>query len=464
MYAKCDAIERIELWDTLYALASDMISPWIVSGDFNVIWDEEEKFGGLPVDLNALDDFRHWLEITHLSKIGYDHNHLLIKCDPDVIPVNKQFKFLNFWIDHATFQDVVKENWQLDFSANLFIIFNHKLKKLKKALLAWSKATYGDIFQKIASLEEVVMFKDGDRNNRFFHVQVNGRRRRLQLKKIQNAEGNWIEGNAQMAEEAVRFFTAKFRKDIVPTAFGIIDHVPNMVTMEHNQDLVRQPTKEEAKHAVFGLNGESAGGPDGFSGKFFHYCWEIIGDDVYAMVFSRVIHERVVNLLPTLISNEHARFVKGRSIVENVLLTQQIITDIRLRTRAGLNVVIKLDMTKAYDRLSWLFMTKMLRKMGFYERFIGIVYGIVANNWYSVLINGQPYGFFKSTRGIKQSYPLSPTLFILAAEALSRGLNSLHLNLYLCGFGLPKWSPRINHLAYADNTIIFQPQMQLHYN
>lgn len=92
--------------------------------------------------------------------------------------------------------------------------------------------------------------------------------------------------------------------------------------------------------------------------------------------------------------------------------------------------------------------------MSFGERFIGLVYGIVSNNWYFVLLNGQHHGFFKSTRGVKQGDPISPT-FILAAEALSRGLNSLHSNLYFCGFSLPKWIPKINHPAYADDTIIF---------
>nr|XP_016435260.1 PREDICTED: uncharacterized protein LOC107761549 [Nicotiana tabacum] len=112
-------------------------------------------------------------------------------------------------------------------------------------------------------------------------------------------------------------------------------------------------------------------------------------------------------------------------------------------------------MTKSYDRLSWLFFTKVQRKIEFGERFIGLVFGIVSNNWYSALINGQPYGFIKSSRGVKQGDPLSPRLFILAAEALSRGLNALHLNLYFGGYGMPKWSPKINHLAYADDTIIF---------
>ncbi|XP_019233747.1 PREDICTED: uncharacterized protein LOC109214296 [Nicotiana attenuata] len=154
-----------------------------------------------------------------------------------------------------------------------------------------------------------------------------------------------------------------------------------------------------------------------------------------------VIHERIATLLPSLISDEHDGFVKGRSIVENILLTQEIITQIRLRTKVVPNVVIKLDMKKSYDRLSWLFMTKVSRKMGFSERFIGIVFGIFSYNCYSVLMNGQPYGFFKSTRGVKQ--------------ALSRGLNALHQNLYFCGFGVPKWSPKINHIAYANDTIIF---------
>lgn len=72
-------------------------------------------------------------------------------------------------------------------------------------------------------------------------------------------------------------------------------------------------------------------------------------------VFSRVIHKRLVGLLPNLISDKKVGFVKRKSIVKNVLLTQEIITDIRLRIMAGPNVVFKLDMTKTYDRLSWYF-------------------------------------------------------------------------------------------------------------
>ncbi|XP_075098940.1 uncharacterized protein LOC142175837 [Nicotiana tabacum] len=63
--------------------------------------------------------------------------------------------------------------------------------------------------------------------------------------------------------------------------------------------------------------------------------------------------------------------------------------------------------------------------------------------------------FFKSTRGVKQGDPLSPTLFILSAKALSSRLNALHQNLYFCLVWTAKMDPKINNLSYADDTIIF---------
>nr|XP_009616442.1 uncharacterized protein LOC104108979 [Nicotiana tomentosiformis] len=157
VYAKCDAIERIKLWDSLYAMARDMTVPCLVSGDFNVIWDEEETFGGLPVSLDEVDDFRHCINTCNLTDLGFKGSIYTWWNGRAEEDLKKSFRFLNFWVKHDSFKDVVCENWHADFTANPFIIFNYKLKKLKKALPTWSKATYGDIFQKIASLEKVVM-------------------------------------------------------------------------------------------------------------------------------------------------------------------------------------------------------------------------------------------------------------------------------------------------------------------
>ncbi|XP_055804681.1 uncharacterized protein LOC129873581 [Solanum dulcamara] len=64
-------------------------------------------------------------------------------------------------------------------------------------------------------------------------------------------------------------------------------------------------------------------------------------------------------------------------------------------------------------------------------------------------------GFSKLTRGVKQGDLLSPTLFVIAAEALTRSSNALNGNEDFKRFGIPKWSPEVNHLAYADDTILF---------
>ena len=88
-------------------------------------------------------------------------------------------------------------------------------------------------------------------------------------------------------------------------------------------------------------------------------------------------------------------FVRGRSISDNYMLAQEVIAGIMWKVRGG-NVVFKLDMTKAYDRMMWPFLIKVLRAFGFGERWIDMIWRIISNVWFSVIINGSLCGFFKS--------------------------------------------------------------------
>nr|XP_016466602.1 PREDICTED: uncharacterized protein LOC107789330 [Nicotiana tabacum] len=93
--------------------------------------------------------------------------------------------------------------------------------------------------------------------------------------------------------------------------------------------------------------------------------------------------------------------------------------------------------------------------MGFAEYLINMVRNLLSNNWYSSLINGQASNYFHSIRRFKRGDSLSPALFILSAEVLSRSLNKLFEDKSFKGYGMPKWTDPLNHLAYAENTIIF---------
>ena len=65
----------------------------------------------------------------------------------------------------------------------------------------------------------------------------------------------------------------------------------------------------------------------------------------------------------------------------------------------GGNIVLKLDMLKAYDRLEWPFWVAVLQKFGFSARFVELVRWTLINNWFTPLVNGRQCGFFKSSRG-----------------------------------------------------------------
>nr|XP_027093687.1 uncharacterized protein LOC113714086 [Coffea arabica] len=112
------------------------------------------------------------------------------------------------------------------------------------------------------------------------------------------------------------------------------------------------------------------------------------------------------------------------ALTEISQLEEELVSDIT-RSNWGGNVVIKLDMMKVYDRVSWPFLLQVLRRFGFSETWIDMIWRLVSNVWFSVLVNGAPQGFFKSSRGLWQGDPILPALFVLSAEVLSRALNTV---------------------------------------
>ncbi|KAL2226306.1 UNVERIFIED_CONTAM: hypothetical protein Sindi_1989300 [Sesamum indicum] len=169
-------------------------------------------------------------------------------------------------------------------------------------------------------------------------------------------------------------------------------------------------------------------------------------------IMSKLIYNKLYHTLPDLITPSQSDFVPGRLIGDNILMAQEMIHHLDLRYNKG-NLVIKLDMSKAYDRVNWNFLLTVLQKMGFPQRFFTLIKHTIQNCWFTVLVNRETTGFFKSSQGLRQGDLLSPVLFILAAEAFSRGLDLL-FNENPGMFYHTNCEVKISHLSYATDVIV----------
>ncbi|XP_059302272.1 uncharacterized protein LOC132054245 [Lycium ferocissimum] len=295
-----------------------MVAPWLIGVDFNVILNEEEKIGGLPVLPNEYEDFAFCLNSCELIKAGF-------KGSP-----------FAWWNERFDGQCIFK---RLD------------RKLVNNLLLQWFD------FIEVDHLSRTVYYQRRK-------IQV------LLLSQLWKVKQAVFELSGDSASSPDRL-TVKvlFEGQTLPKS---ITHT----------NLVLLPKKNEVER--------------------FSDMRPIRLSNFINKVISRVVHYKLEKVLPRLISVNQSRFVKGGNIIENVLLTQEIISDITLRAKPA-----------------------------------------------------NAHGFFHSTRGFKQGDPLSPSIFIQSAEVLTGALNALFDGQDFKGYGMPKWRANLNHLAYTDDTIVF---------
>ncbi|XP_060195007.1 uncharacterized protein LOC132624210 [Lycium barbarum] len=374
----------------------------MVGGDFDIILSDEEKLGGLPVTLDECEDFAFCITSCELFDMGYKGS-------------------LFMWWNGRSAGDSIREEVVKVKGA----IFEEDPSIVNRIVLQKTQAE----LKKYLHLEEqywrqkagFTWYAEGDRNTSVFHNYVNGRRRNLQLSRIQDGTGSCLGTMDLISQETLNFFQNQFTQEGDSEDFDLLKHVRQMVTHEQNMGICGYPTKEELKNAVFVLSRESASGPDGFTGVFYQHCWDIVGNDVHAIVLAffdgAELPKSITHTNLVLIPKKHPvqTCLDLRPIRLSNFINKEIVSDIRIRGKPA-NVIIKLDMAKAYDRVSWKYLLHVLRKMRFAEHLINLIRRLVDNNW---------------------------------------ALNSLFKDSKFIGYGMPKWTYPMNHLAYVDDSIIF---------
>lgn len=178
--------------------------------------------------------------------------------------------------------------------------------------------------------------------------------------------------------------------------------------------------------------------------------------NVLYKILSKTLANRLKVVLLKLISKNQSAFVPNRLITDNALVAFEIFYCMKRKNRGNNGVLaLKLDMSKAYDRVEWSFLEVVMTKFGFSRRWVDMVLSCLRSVSFSFVVNGSVCGNVIPSRGLRQGDPISPYLFLLCAEAFSSLLHKASSEKRIHGAVASRGGPIVSHLFFADDSILF---------
>lgn len=344
----------------------------------------------------------------------------------------------------------------------------------------------------------------GDRNSKFYHASAVTRGRRNLIGSLLQPNGEWLTKECDIKRAFISHFKAIFSAG--PRLTVQACYPPQLLlslprVQEHTASILDSiPSAHEIFAAVMTLGPNKAPGSDGINAKLIQENWSEFGPAVISevllffqtgamkpeiartnmvlipksleantvgsfrpisicnfiyKVISKVLAIRLKPLMRMCVSRSQCAFLPGRDITENIILLREILHSFKQKHYKRPEFCLKVDLSKAFDRMNWDFLTEMLTLYGFPTRFTGWVMSCVKSAQFSLVFNGRSDGFFKPTCGLRQGCALSPYLFILGMDLLSRHLRHLLSANLLTGIKPAPSAAPLTDCLYADDLLIF---------
>lgn len=340
----------------------------------------------------------------------------------------------------------------------------------------------------------------GDKNNKTFHRAVVAREAKNQIKEIQCSDGSVVKGDA-VKKEAEIFFR-EFLQFIPEDYLGfelneLQDLLPFRCSENDQEMLTSEVSAGEIQRVLFSMPKDKSPGPDGYTTDFYTATWDIIGPkftmaiqsffatgflpkginstilslipkkleakemkdyrpisccNVLYKVISKIIANRLKVLLSEFIAGNQSAFIKDRLLIENLLLATELVKDYH-KDSISSRCAIKIDISKAFDSVQWSFLINVLEAMNFPPMFIHWIKLCITTASFSVQVNGDLVGYFQSARGLRQGCSLSPYLFVISMDVLSKMLDKA-ADARRFGFHPKCKSLGLTHLSFADDLMV----------
>jgi hypothetical protein len=149
---------------------------------------------------------------------------------------------------------------------------------------------------------------------------------------------------------------------------------------------------------------------------------------------------------------EQFGFLKGRQIHQAIGISQEGLHSIHTQKQKA--ITYKVDLSKSFDKVSWLYIRLLLIHLGFNHPFVTWTMNCISSTSFSLLINGSATKFFRVERGLHQGCPLSPLLFLMVEECLSRIIHSEATSTKIKGIKINS-SFSLTHLLFVDDILLF---------